>query len=79
MHCVVGIKLSISPSYALQILKGCSSKLFFEFHKKARLRYPRGHLWSLGKFAASLGFVQLEASKNYVINQDEHYTGSLVL
>ena len=38
VHCVVGIKLSISPAYALQILKGVSLRLFFQFHEKAELR-----------------------------------------
>jgi putative transposase len=73
VHCVVGIKLSISATYALQILKGGSAKLFFQFHERARLRYPKGHLWSPGKFAASLGFIQIETARNYVRNQDEHH------
>src|SRR3989344_3222870 len=46
-------------------------------HEKAGLRYPRHHLWSPGKFAASLGFIQLEAAKNYVRNQDVPHSGSL--
>ena len=78
IHCVVGISLTMSPSQALQYLKGGSAKLFFEFHERARLRYPRGHLWSPGKFAASLGFIQLETAKSYVRNQDCHH-GSLAL
>ena len=69
VHCVVGIKLSMSATYALQILKGGSARLFFQFHERARLRYPKGHLWSPGKFAASLGFIQLETARNYVKNQ----------
>ena len=73
VHCVVGIKLSMSATYALQILKGGSAKLFFQFHERARLRYPKGHLWSPGKFASSIGFIQLETAKNYVRNQDEHH------
>jgi len=73
VHCVVAIALSISPAKALQYLKGCSAKLFFEFHERARLRYPKGHLWSPGKFAASLGFIQVENAKEYVRNQDIHH------
>ena len=69
VHCVVGISLKMSSSYALQILKGVSSRLFFLHNEKASLRYPKGHLWSPGKFAASLGFIQLEVAKNYVRNQ----------
>ncbi len=73
VHCVVGISLKMSPSQALQILKGISSRLFFLHNKKIRLRYPKGHLWSPGKFAASLGFIQIEVAKNYVRNQDVHH------
>ena len=73
VHCVVGISLKMSPSQALQILKGISSRLFFLRNEKVRLRYPKGHLWSPGKFAASLGFIQIEVAKNYVRNQDVHH------
>ena len=69
VHCVVAINLKMSPAQALQILKGISARLFFLHHPKAKLRYPRGHLWSPGKFAASLGFIQLETAKEYVRNQ----------
>jgi putative transposase len=81
VHCVVGIKLSMSPTHALQILKGGSAYLYFRAQEKARLRYPRGHLWSPGKFASSLGFIQLDTAKNYVRNQDIHHAsyGSLAL
>ena len=76
IHCVVGVSFTMSVSKTLQLLKGGSSKLFFEFHKKARLRYPRGHLWSRGKFASSIGFVQLDVVKEYVRNQSEHHGNS---
>src|SRR3989344_1711653 len=67
------IPFTMSPSMALQYLKGISAKLFFEYNPKARLRYPKGHLWSRGRFAASLGFIQVEVANNYVKNQDEHH------
>ena len=47
--------------------------MFFQFAEKTRLRYPRGHLWSRGKFASSVGFVQLDVVKEYVRNQSEHH------
>ena len=73
IHCVVEVSFTMSVSKTLQLLKGGSSKLFFEFHEKARLRYPRGHLWSRGKFASSVGFVEFSTVRNYVRNQDEHH------
>jgi len=76
VHCVVEVCFTMTVSKTLQILKGGSSKLFFEFHEKAKLRYPRRHLWSRGKFASSVGFVQLDVVKNYVKNQSEHHGNS---
>ncbi|MGD9276877.1 MAG: IS200/IS605 family transposase [Candidatus Pacearchaeota archaeon] len=73
VHCVVEVSFSMSVSKTLQILKGGSAKLFFQFHERARLRYPRGHLWSRGKFASSVGFVQLDVVKEYVRNQSVHH------
>ena len=73
IHCEVQVSLNMSASKVLQILKGLSAKLFFEYNKKARLRYPRGHLWSRGKFAASVGFVQEEIVRTYILNQESHH------
>ena len=73
VHGTAAIPMTMSPSQALHKLKGVSAKKFFEKHPKARLRYPKGHLWSRGKFAASLGFIQIEVANNYVKNQDRHH------
>ena len=76
IHCEVQVPLSMAASMAVQYLKGLSSKLFFEKNPKARLRYPKGHLWSRGKFAASVGFVQEERVRNYILNQESHHGNS---
>ena len=73
IHTEVQVPLSMSASKVLLILKGLSAKLFFANNKKARLRYPKGHLWSRGKFAASVGFVQEERVRNYILHQEEHH------
>ena len=67
------IPFTMSPSMALQYLKGISAKLFFEHCPNARKRYPKGHLWAMGRFGDSLGFIQVEVANNYVKNQDEHH------
>ena len=67
------IPMTMAPTRALQILKGRSAYLFFRNNEKARLRYPRGHLWARGKFGASLGFITVEVANNYVKNQDRHH------
>ena len=69
VHCIVLVRFNMSVSKVLQLLKGISSRLFFQQKEKARLRYPRGHLWSRGNFASSVGFVQLDVVQNYVKNQ----------
>lgn len=79
VYCSVGLSLSISHSTALQILKGLSVRLFFTFCEKARLRYPKSHLWSRGKFAASTGSAQIEVINKYVKNQHIHHSGSRTL
>ena len=73
VHCVVEVSFSISVSKVFQLLKGGSARLFFQFHEKAKLRYPKGHLWGRGKFASSVGFVQLDKVRDYVRNQSEHH------
>ena len=73
VHGTAKIPLTMAPTKALQLLKGRSSYLFFRYHEKARLRYPKGHLWARGKFGASLGFIQVEVANNYVKNQDRHH------
>ena len=73
VHIVVQISMNLSPAKALNLLKGLSARLFFKHHEKARLRYLRGHLWSRGSFASSVGFVQAEVVTNYVRTQEEHH------
>ena len=79
VHCSISISLAMSPAKALQLLKGRSSYLFFRFHERARLRYPRGHLWSRGKFAASTGFTQIEVINEYVRNQYQHHKTARII
>ncbi|MBI2451811.1 IS200/IS605 family transposase [Candidatus Pacearchaeota archaeon] len=73
LHGTAVIPMTMSPSIALQLLKGRSAFLFFRNHPDARKRYPKGHLWSRGKFSASLGFIQVEVANNYIRNQDRHH------
>jgi len=78
IHLVVKTSINVNPSFVLQLVKGGSSMLFFRFHPKARLRYPRGHLWSKGKFIASVGFTDLDFTISYVLHQEEHHASSLI-
>jgi len=73
VHCSVEISFSKTASWATQILKGFSAKKFFEMTPKARLRYPKGHLWSRGKFISSVGFVQIDVVNEYIRGQAKHH------
>jgi len=72
-HCHAAAELppTMSPSKAMGLLKGASAHKIFRAEPKFRLRYPRGHLWSPGKFYRSAGDADLETIDNYVRGHDE--------
>ena len=75
VHVIAEIPPQLSLSQATQFLKGKSSYEFFRMHPNVRLRYPKGHFWSKGKFYRTIGDVDLNTTKNYVRNQvDIHQT-----
>jgi len=78
VHMVVKTSVSINPSKVVQLIKGSSAYLFFRFHPKAKFRYPLGHLWSKGKFIASVGFTDLDFTISYVLHQEEHHGSSII-
>ena len=69
VHAAVGIPPTMSVSKALQLLKGASSRELFKRKPNFRLRYPKGHLWSPGKFYRSVGDTDAETAIQYVRNQ----------
>ena len=73
VHCVVGINLNLSPAKALNFLKGISARLFFKNNEKARLRYPKGHLWTAGYFGDGIGNSDCEQTYSYNENEDIHH------
>src|SRR3989338_7940900 len=73
VHIVAHVPLRLNPIKALQYLKGFSSRLLFLQKPKLRLLYPRGSLWSRGKFAASVGDVDIAYVVEYVRNQSAHH------
>ena len=76
VHLVVKTSININPDKILQLIKGGSSYLFFRHHPKAKLRYPRGHLWSKGKFMASVGFTDLEVHLIQIKIQEVYFSQS---
>jgi len=70
VHVIAGLPMTMDPTKASQLLKGFSARLMFSIAPKLRKTYPRGHLWSPGKFAASIGHITLDKAKKYL--EDHH-------
>ena len=70
LHGILKIPLTMTPSKALQLLKGGSSYIIFRAEEKFRLRYPRSHFWSPGAYMGSVGYNTIEIVDNYVKNQN---------
>ena len=66
IHVIVSIPMTMAPTKALHLLKGFSSKLLFGLVPNLRKRYPKGHLWRPGKFAASIGHITVDKAKQYL-------------
>ena len=71
IHVSCELPLSMSQSKALQLLKGGSSYLLFRQQPKFRLRYPRGHFWSPGAYAGSVGYNKVDVVDDYIRNQED--------
>lgn len=70
LHMVVGLHPTHSVSGVFERLKTKSAQALFEAEPKFRLRYPKGHFWSPGKFYRSVGDVDLRTVRKYVRAQD---------
>lgn len=73
LHLVIELPLTLAPMVAIRKLKGISARILFAQIPSLRLRYPKGSLWSNGKFAISVGHITLEKAKEYVKNQKAHH------
>ena len=71
IHAIVDVPPTMSISRAINLLKGASAYELFRRQPKFRLRYPRGHFWSAGKFYRSVGDADLETAEEYVRNQKD--------
>jgi len=70
VHLFVEIPFTMSPSRALQLLKGRSSHDIFRTHPNFRWRYWGGHFWSPGKFVRSVSNITALAVKRYIENHE---------
>jgi putative transposase len=70
VHVIVTLPLMMSPSKAAMLLKGLSARIIFLLLPHVRRLYRKGHLWSPGKFMASVGYITLDKAKKYL---EEHH------
>src|SRR3989338_743350 len=78
VHLVVEIPLTKAQLEIVGKLKSISAKILFCQIPKLRYRYPKGTLWSKGKFVMSVGNITLEKAKEYVRTQETHHAKDLL-
>jgi len=73
VHLLASLPKGMLDSQALRLLKGRSAYLIFRNRKHIRLRYPKGHFWSAGSCAVTVGYNDLNAITEYIENQETHH------
>jgi putative transposase len=73
VHLLVILPHNVTDSKALMLLKGGSAFIFFKNHSKSRLRLPKGHLWSAGGCAITVGYNEYGTVEKYIQNQEKHH------
>ena len=73
VHTLASFPHGMDESKAFNLLKGRSAYIIFRVKEKFRLRYPRGHFWSPGGFATTVGYNDLNATIAYIENQEAHH------
>ena len=73
IHILVTLPNNMTDSKARMLLKGRSAYLIFKHRENIRLRYPRGHFWSAGSCAITVGYNDLDSMINYIENQEKHH------
>jgi len=71
VHLFVDVPPKYSVSQIFQYFKGISAHEIFQNFPGFRLRYPKSHFWSPGKFYRSVGVVNPETVAKYIENQVE--------
>ncbi len=84
VHLLVHLRPSMSPSKAVGLIKGYSSRfMFLAAEQKLNRCYWKSHkhrsLWGAGKFIASVGHITLGKAKEYIERQEAHHAKRLLL
>jgi putative transposase len=66
VHLEARLPHTMSVARAMNLLKGASSHAIFRARPNFRKRYPRGRLWSPGKFYRTVGQVDEQTVRRYI-------------
>src|SRR3989344_4151274 len=72
VHVVAELPKGTDGERAAKLLKGFSAWKIFRVKEQFRLRYPKGHFWSRGYMARTVGLDEEKAIR-YVLAQKEHH------
>ena len=72
VHVVAELPKGTDEERAAKLLKGFSAWKIFQVKEHFRLRYPKGHFWSRGYMARTVGLDE-EKAIWYVKNQQAHH------
>lgn len=72
VHGVFVLPKGTDEERAAKLLKGFSAWKIFQVKEHFRLRYPKGHFWSRGYMARTVG-IDEEKAIWYVLNQQTHH------
>src|SRR3989338_1500770 len=72
VHVVVELPKGTDEERAAKLLKGFSAWKIFRVKEQFRLRYPKGHFWSRGYMARTVGLDE-EKAIQYVLSQQAHH------
>ncbi len=78
IHLLVSLPNGMTDSKALSLFKGRSAFIIFRNKEKTRLRYPQGHFWSSGNYAATVGHNDIESCTRYIRNQEQHHNVAFI-
>ena len=73
IHMVATLPNNMTDSRARMLLKGRSAYIIFRNREHVRLRYPKGHFWSAGSCAVTVGYNDLDSITEYIKNQEKHH------
>ena len=72
VHVIAELPKGTDEVRAAKLLKGFSAWKIFQVKENFRLRYPKGHFWSRGYMARTVGLDE-EKAIQYVLNQQAHH------